>query len=98
MLWPGRGHKIGSPERIMKKAVLLKEWSEYLLQWAGQRDGALARSPRRCEIAIHGELGISSGSPEFVVGRSRDEYGTVLHLTPSQDHSIFGAGGTDVKA
>jgi len=67
------------------KALPLRRWPDYLRTWAEPNQDAMAQSPRRRELAIWGELPNGSGKPtEFVIGRSRDEHGTVLHLTPAR--------------
>jgi hypothetical protein len=69
------------------KALPLKEWPDYLLEWAEPNKRVMAQPPPRRKLAIFGELPGTDGKPSrFVVGSSRDEYGTVLHLNPAQNH------------
>ena len=72
------------------KPISLGKWPEHLLAWAEPTMGVMAQSPPRREFKILGELPDRNGKPtDFLIGRSRDEYGSVLHLTPALNHPLL---------
>jgi len=75
------------------KALPLKDWPDFLLDWAEPNRTIMAQSPQRRELSIFGELPAADGKlSQFFVGRARDEFGTVVHLKPAQDPPVLGLG------
>jgi hypothetical protein len=71
------------------KAVLVKEWPSFLVDWAQPVVSAFAESPRRQELTLYGELPDATGvSHRFLIGKSRDVHGSLLNLTPARDHPL----------
>ena len=95
MWFPSPGALVPSGASMIEPngTVELSRWPEFFYDWAEVSNRTISGSPERSELVIEGECSRKgAGGARFIIGSSRDPYGSALKLAPGEPKELLEDG------